>query len=209
MRLEGDLGMQGWGRKWVIAMLCVLPMIAGCRVILVDESKEKSEVEQVVQMHGEALKLDATVQLFKKSLLLRGETTLPKGAVVGVQLKPYPDDATSLQIIRNAIEPLNTVASSGTVRVKKDGTIESITIPRPDENKRYRLEIFIDPRKQDENVQEALGPHGENLSNSDGNVSITEKSQDNTFLKKYANIMKREEPDGFMAKINLVALDEQ
>lgn len=201
--------MQGWRRKWVLVMLCVLPMIAGCRVILVDESKEKSEVEQVVQRPSEALKLDAKVQLFKKSLLIRGETTLPKGAVMDVQLKPYPNDATSLQIIRNAIEPLDTVASSGIVKVKKDGTIESITIPRPDENKRYRLEIVLDPRKQNEDVQEDLGPLGKNLSNSDGNVSITEKSQDITFLKKYANIMKREEPDGFMAKINLVALDEQ
>ncbi|UXH44087.1 hypothetical protein N5C46_21025 [Rossellomorea vietnamensis] len=173
-----------------------------------DESKEKSEVEQVVQRPSEALKLDAKVQLFKKSLLIRGETTLPKGAVMDVQLKPYPNDATSLQIIRNAIEPLDTVASSGIVKVKKDGTIESITIPRPDENKRYRLEIVLDPRKQNEDVQEDLGPLGKNLSNSDGNVSITEKSQDITFLKKYANIMKREEPDGFMAKINLVALDE-
>ncbi|OXS59604.1 hypothetical protein B1B00_11810 [Bacillus sp. DSM 27956] len=189
-------------------MLCVLPMIAGCRVILVDESKEKSEVEQVVQRPSEALKLDSKVQLFKKSLLIRGETTLPKGAVMDVQLKPYPNDATSLQIIRNAIEPLDTVASSGIVKVKKDGTIESITIPRPDENKRYRLEIVLDPRKQNEDVTKSLGPLGENLSNSDGKVSITEKSQDITFLKKYANIMKREEPDGFMAKINLVALDE-
>lgn len=201
--------MQGWRRKWVMVMLCVLPMIAGCRVILVDESKEKSEVEQVVQRPSEALKLDAKVQLFKKSLLIRGETTLPKGAIVDVQLKPYPDDATSLQIIRNAIEPLDTVASSGIVKVKKDGTIESITIPRPDENKRYRLEIVLDPRNQNEDVTKSLGPLGENLSNSDGNVSITEKSQDITFLKKYANIMKREEPDGFMAKLDLVALEEQ
>ncbi|MCA0147271.1 hypothetical protein LCD52_00560 [Rossellomorea vietnamensis] len=201
--------MKGWRRKWIIAMLCVMPVMAGCRVIVVDESKEKSEVKQVVHKSSEALKLDAKVQVFKKSLLIRSETTLPKGAIVDVQLKPYPDDATSLQIIRTAVEPLDTVASSGTVKVKKDGIIESITIPRPDENKRYRLEILVDPRKQNEDVQEALGPLGENLSNSEGNVSITEKSQDITFLKKYANIMKREEPDGFMAKLDLVALDEQ
>jgi hypothetical protein len=201
--------MKGRLRKWIIVMLCVIPMMSGCRVIVVEDSKKKNEVEQVVQKPSEALKLDAKVQVFKKSLLIRGETTLPKGSVVDVQLKPYPDDATSLQIIRNSIEPLDTVTSSETVKVKKDGAIESISIPRPDENKRYRLEIVLDPRKQSEVVQEALGPLGENLSNSDGNVSITEKSQDITFLKKYANIMKREEPDGFMAKINLVSLDEQ
>ncbi|CAN7286989.1 hypothetical protein [Rossellomorea sp. LjRoot5] len=201
--------MTGWRYKRIILILCLFPLLNGCRVIVFDESKEEQKVEKIIQSPSENWKLDAKVQVFKKSLLIRSETTLPKGAIVDVQLKPYPDDATSLQIIRTAVEPLDTVASSGTVKVKKDGTIESITIPRPDENKRYRLEIILDPRKQDEDVQEAIGPFGEKLSNSDGNISITEKSQDITFLKKFANIMKREEPDGFMAKINLVALDKQ
>ncbi len=200
--------MKGWRRKWIIVMLCVIPMIAGCRVILVDESKEKSEVEQVVEKPSEALKLDAKAQLFKKSLLIRGETTLPKGAVVDVQLKPYPDDATSLQIIRTAVEPLDTIASSGTMKVKKDGTMESITMPRPSENKRYRLEIVFDPRKQNEDVQEILGSLGENLTTSIGSTPLTEESKDITTIKKYANIMKREEPDGFMAKLDLVPFEQ-
>ncbi|MBW3111686.1 hypothetical protein KYJ26_07590 [Bacillus sp. MCCB 382] len=200
--------MQDWRRKWVMAMLCVIPLIAGCRVIVVDESKETSKVEQVVQKPSEALKLDAKAQLFKKSLLIRGETTLPEGAIIDVQLKPYPDDATSLQIIRTVVEPLDTIASSGTVKVKKDGTMESITIPRPSENKRYRLEIVLDPRKQNEDVQEILGPLGENLTTSSGSTPLTEESKDITTIKKYANIMKREEPDGFMAKLDLVAFEQ-
>ncbi|MDX8342182.1 hypothetical protein [Rossellomorea sp. YZS02] len=200
--------MKGWRRKWIIVILCFIPLIAGCRVILVDESKDKSEVEQIVQKPNEELKLDAKAQLFKKSLLIRGETTLPKGAVVDVQLKPYPDDATSLQIIRTAVEPLDTIASSGSVKVKKDGTMESITIPRPSENQRYRLEIVLDPRKQNKDVQEILGPLGENLTTSSGSTPLTEESKDITTIKKYANIMKREEPDGFMAKLDLVPFEQ-
>ena len=199
--------MTGWRYKRIILILCLLPLLNGCRVIVFDESKEKQKVEKVVQNPSENWKMDAKVQLFKKSLLIRGETTLPKGSIVDVHLNPYPDDATSLQIIRTAVEPLDTVASSGTVKVKKDGTIESITIPRPSENKRYRLEIILDPSKQKEDIQKILGSLGENLSNSDGSVTLTNESENITTIKKYANIMKREEPDGFMAKLDLVAFD--
>ena len=200
--------MRGWRYKQIIIILCLLPLLNGCRVIVFDEKKEERKAEKFVHNPNNEVQVNATVQLFKKKLLVRGETTLPKGTVIDVQLKPYPESATSLQIVRNTVDPLDSVAASGIIKVKKDGTLESITVTRPGEDKRYRLEIVLDPRKQNKDVQTVLGPLGENIGNSDGHVSVTQETEEITLIKKFANIMKREEPDGFMSKIDLTALKE-
>lgn len=190
--------------KLIIFILCVIPLLNGCRVVFVEESKD----DQFAHNPDKEITLDTNVQLYRNKLLIRGESNLPVGATLEFHLKPYQDDVNTLQLEQYAIEPRNKISASGTSKIGKNEKIESIYLSRPDESKRYRLEVVFDPRNQPKEVQEKFGTIGELIVYSKGITSVDEESDKVTVIKKVVNINKVVELNGIGAKLSLTSLKE-
>ncbi len=190
--------------KLVIFILCVIPLLNGCRVVWVEESKD----EKFEHNTDKEITLDTKVQLYRNKLLIRSESNLPVGATLEFHLKPYQDDVDTLKFEDYAVEPQNKVSSSGTSKIRKDGKMESIFVSRPDEGKRYRLEVVFDPRNQPKDVQERFGTLGELMVFSKGVTTVVDDTEKVTVIKKVVNINYVDGPNGMGSKLSLVSLKE-
>lgn len=188
--------------KLLIFILCVIPLLNGCRVVWFEESKD----EEFDYNPDKEITIDSKVQIYRNKLMIRGESNLPEGAILEFNLKPYQEEATAFQVETYAVEPEDKISASGTSKIGEGGTIEGTFVKRPDDTKRYRLEVVFDPRKQTENIQQSYGPLGESIALSDGIISLTDQSIKVTVIKKYVNLLKSEEPNGMMANLNFTSL---
>jgi hypothetical protein len=191
--------------KLVIFIVCVIPLLNGCRVVWFEESKD----EKLEHNPDKEITLDTDVQLYRNKLLIRSESNLPVGATLEFQLKPYQDDVDTIKFENYDLEPQDKVSASGTSKIiSKDGKMESMFVSRPDEGKRYRLEVVFDPRNQSKDIQERFGTLGELMVFSKGVTTVVEGSEKVTVIKKVVNINKVDGPGGFRAKLSLASLKE-
>ncbi|MGD6803925.1 hypothetical protein FZC79_22565 [Rossellomorea vietnamensis] len=188
----------------IIFILCVIPLLNGCRVVWVDESKD----EKFEHNPDKEITLDTNVKLYRNKLLIRSESNLPVGTTLEFHLKPYQDDVDTIKFENYDLEPQDEVSASGTSKIREDGKMESIFVSRPDEGKRYRLEVVFDPRNQSKDVQERFGTRGELMVFSKGVTTVAEGSEKVTIIKKVVNIKKVGEPNGIGAKLSLASLKE-
>lgn len=180
---------------WLILILITI-LISGCRVILFSEDSTPI----IKEIGKQSVDLDATAFVRTGSILIRGETTFPPGTEFNVELSPYPEDASAFQVELFSVEPLKENTVSSTMTVNEAGEMEGIVIDRPDFNTRYRVQILFDPASQTKEVLKKLGSNGENMEMIAG-VEQLENSEKFVY-RKYVNIMRRDEPDGFEAKLH-------
>ncbi|XXM72471.1 hypothetical protein ACQ0QQ_00800 [Lysinibacillus sphaericus] len=169
---------------------------------------EKIPDESLKLNTKEELVFETYVHIYRNRLLIRGESNLPAGASVELNLRPYPDDSPLLKLENYAIEPEDKIAVSGIMKVGKDGEVESLFISRPDETKRYRLEAVFDPRKQNEDIQEKYGASGESLPVGSGMISVIDNKRKVSMIQKVININSIDQPNGIMSNLRLASLKE-
>jgi hypothetical protein len=188
----------------VFLILCLTPLLNGCRIVIMDDT-----TDELFKLNSDKeLILETNVHVYRNKLLIRGESTLPAGAKVEFLLKPYHDDLPVLKLENYAVEPKDETIESGTTEVGKDGNLDSLFISRPDETKRYRLEVVFDPRKQGKEIQKKYGAAGESLPSIEGKITVTGKSGKVAMIQKVININKLGEPNGLMARLRLASLKE-
>jgi hypothetical protein len=131
--------------------------------------------------------------------VVRAETTFPPGTMFDVEVNPYPEEASAFQVELSSVDPLKENVASSTMTVNEDGEMEGIVVDRPDFNTRYRVQITFNPASQQKDIVNILGSNGENMAIEPG-VEKLENSETLVY-RKYVNVMKRDEPDGFEAKL--------
>ncbi len=191
----------------IILVSCLFIFLSGCRVDLFSE--EASDSPFIKETGGEEkVQLDASVNLRTKSLLIRSRTTFPPGTVFDVELKEYPQEATAFNVETFSIEPKEKSVLASTMTVQEDGSVDAIVMKRPDFNTRYRLQITFNPTTQTEEVRETLGENGENMANDTGIEEMEIDNRKTYIYRKYVNIMKRDEPFGFLGEMDFL-IDER
>ncbi|WP_201716043.1 hypothetical protein [Rossellomorea arthrocnemi] len=187
--------------KFLIICVCiitVLSLLSGCRVILTREaSKEKPVKPQMV-------KIDARVNLKSQKIIIRGNSTLPAGARLDVNLKPYSEDAPREEIEPYLVEPEETVLASATTKVNDDGSIELTVLKRPDPGKRYRLDLLFIPSRQPEDIV-----FEENIEDSDGFTALTFAGETMSGLLMHVNIFKEDELFGDNITMDFIPMQKQ
>ena len=149
-----------------LLLLSVMVLLAGCRVVWVDETLDQKKSPEVAK-GKETIILEATVQYNRNRLVIRGQTNLPEGAVIYAGVKQYPDDAEQLDVINGVIEPHDGYILEEQGETSEDGSF-LIVLERPDTEKQYQLSVQFLPELQPENIQSTYGKTGENIGSSEG-----------------------------------------
>lgn len=179
-----------------ILILCILPILAGCRVVAFEGLKEEGTKRQEEAKHSVVMvDFAPTLVLLGPQIIVRGEVSLPAGTVVTVQIKPFSDQDDYLSIVNEHAKPLDEVLMEGEIAVDENGEFGPVVFKRevPNPDKRFRIEASIDPGMQSQDVQELLGSAGENIADSSGTVSLTEGDKEVVLIRKYTDVMTDDE----------------
>ncbi|OIU69613.1 hypothetical protein [Rossellomorea aquimaris] len=153
-------------RLLTVLSLSLLFILSGCRVVLVDETLEQAEAEPEPK-GKEPISLQSKVQFSTNKLVFRGETDLPKGAVIEASLTEYPETVTLQQVMNAEAEPLAETKVSETGEIGEDGTF-LIVMKRSDPQKRYQVSVQFRPELQPQAVKDLYGETGEYIGGGEG-----------------------------------------
>lgn len=182
-----------------ILILCMLVVLAGCRVVAFEGLKEKGpKNNEVRKPKAVMVDLNPTLMLLTRRMIIRGETTLPEGTIVTIQLRPFDPKDNYMSIVNGGAEPTDEVKVKEDVEVDSQGQFGPVVFLRsvPELEERFRLEAIIDPRNQNKKVQELLGSSGERIKDSRGMNTVTEEEQEIIVIRKYTDLMTYEESGG-------------
>ncbi|WP_197082204.1 hypothetical protein [Rossellomorea marisflavi] len=178
-----------------ILILCMLVVLAGCRVVAFEGLKEKGPGEQEGK---EAVVVDLRPKLVLNGtqMVVRGKVSLPEGTVVTIQLKQFPENEDAWSISCGTAQPMDEVLEMKEVEVKKDSEFGPILFKRkPYLDNRYRIEAIIDPKGQNGEATALIGSYGEHVKDSNGVTTVTEDGQEMVMIMKYADVVTYDEGD--------------
>ncbi|MGF2618360.1 hypothetical protein FZC84_13380 [Rossellomorea vietnamensis] len=185
----------------LLACLTLLTLLAGCRVVLVDETLAEEEKAPPVVSGEEIITLDSSVQ-FDKKMVVRGQTNLPEGSVLQAGLKEYPDDAAMEQIMNAEVQPLEDFILTGTGEVSEDGTF-LIVLKRGEREKRYQLTVEFLSDLQPPHIKEKYGELGEKIGDSEGAYQYEKDGKTYTGIIRFAPIPKPSDHGFYSGKMKL------
>ncbi|UII58277.1 hypothetical protein LS684_21950 (plasmid) [Cytobacillus spongiae] len=113
------------------------------------------------------IEIDAKLLVHRKRVTIRGKSNLKQGVRLTATLKLFPDSATMLDVLnsRSDNEPKEITARYTTV---EEGGEFSLSVPRSSDEKRYRVDLTLDPLNQSKEVQHKYGMYGEKMESSLG-----------------------------------------
>lgn len=175
------------------------------------EYRQKADVqeqEEVVEEEPEepAFKIDATLTLNGKNMVLSGETDLPPDTYLKIKLMPYKGNATAEEIKEETAGTLNEVPANtvgiGT-SVEEDGSLKEKTYYRPDLSTRYRFELTFEPEGQEEKIKKQLIEQAGSLDELAGLQVLKEADPD-------ASMVHGDDPaKGYIQTVNIMRADEE
>lgn len=187
-------------KRFILFMfaLVLLTVLAGCRLVAFEGMKEKEPKKKETTAKGVMVDFNPNLVLLGPKMVVRGETSLPEGTVVTVQIKPFSDSDDYLRIVNSGAEPLDEIKGEEDVKVEETKEFGPVAFPRAvsEQDKRFRIEAFVDPRKQPEEIQKLLGSNGEHIKDSRGMKTVEDEDAEVVMIRKYADVMTYDE-DGF------------
>ncbi|WP_421382315.1 hypothetical protein ACOJQI_22410 [Bacillus salacetis] len=186
-----------------LALLAVLSLLAGCRVVWVDESLAETPPDEQVEVKGnEVIELNAKIQFDPNRLIVRGTANLPPGSVISADLKEYPAGVEQEDILNGMIEPAEEIAHEKQVEINEDGTF-LIVLDRPDAEKRYQAALRFAPEIQTEAIQEKFGESGEMIGDSEGIYEYESNGSLVTGIAKYAPVFSLSDGGWYRGKFDM------
>ncbi|WP_156185243.1 hypothetical protein [Rossellomorea marisflavi] len=157
--------------------------------------KEKEPKKKETTAKGVMVDFNPNLVLLGPKMVVRGETSLPEGTVVTVQIKPFSDSDDYLRIVNSGAEPLDEIKGEEDVKVEETKEFGPVAFPRAvsEQDKRFRIEAFVDPRKQPEEIQKLLGSNGEHIKDSRGMKTVEDGDAEVVMIRKYTDVMTYEE----------------
>ncbi|MCA1055350.1 hypothetical protein LCM10_10170 [Rossellomorea aquimaris] len=190
--------------KVLAALVSVLLLLSGCRVIWVNPPLEAADAKPQADIPAagiEPIDIQAYVQYDKRKIVFRGETNLPEGAVIEVSLTQFPEGTDPLNVTNGSVDPLPDTKIGDTGEVAEDGTY--LIVLQRDPEKQYQISTQFRPEQQPPQVKETYGETGENIGKSEG---LSEYEVDGTSYRGialYAPLNNVDEPGYYMGKWNL------
>ena len=184
-------------KRFILFMfaLVLLTVLAGCRLVAFEGMKEKEPKKKETTAKGVMVDFNPNLVLLGPKMVVRGETSLPEGTVVTVQIKPFSDSDDYLRIVNSGAEPLDEIKGEEDVKVEETKEFGPVAFPRAvsEQDKRFRIEAFVDPRKQPEEIQKLLGSNGEHIKDSRGMKTVEDGDAEVIMIRKYTDVMTYEE----------------
>ncbi|KML08284.1 hypothetical protein VL06_02165 [Rossellomorea marisflavi] len=184
-------------KRFILFMfaLVLLTVLAGCRLVAFEGMKEKEPKKKETTAKGVMVDFNPNLVLLGPKMVVRGETSLPEGTVVTVQIKPFSDSDDYLRIVNSGAEPLDEIKGEEDVKVEETKEFGPVAFPRAvsEQDKRFRIEAFVDPRKQPEEIQKLLGSNGEHIKDSRGMKTVEDGDAEVVMIRKYTDVMTYEE----------------
>lgn len=184
-------------KRFILFMfaLVLLTVLAGCRLVAFEGMKEKEPKKKETTAKGVMVDFNPNLVLLGPKMVVRGETSLPEGTVVTVQIKPFSDSDDYLRIVNSGAEPLDEIKGEEDVKVEETKEFGPVAFPRAvsEQDKRFRIEAFVDPRKQPEEIQKLLGSNGEYIKDSRGMKTVEDGDAEVIMIRKYTDVMTYEE----------------
>jgi hypothetical protein len=186
-----------------LVLLSVLSLLAGCRVVWVDESLAETPPDEQVKVKGnEIIKLNAKIQFNPNRMIVRGSANLPPGAVISADLKEYPGGVEQKDILNGIVEPVEEIALEKQGEIKEDGSF-LIVLERPDAEKRYQAAVRFAPEIQSEAIQEKFGEIGEMIGDSEGVYEYESNDSLITGIAKYAPVFSLSDGGWYRGKFDM------
>ncbi|MGM0843405.1 MAG: hypothetical protein ACQEUT_00405 [Bacillota bacterium] len=185
----------------LFASVSILLLLAGCRVVLVDETLAEEDEAPKVASGTEIITIDSHVR-FDKKLVIRGQTNLPEGSIIQAGMKEYQDDATIEQVMNAAAQPSEDFILTDTSEVGEDGTF-LIVLKRGSSETRYQLVVEFLADLQPPPVQEKYGEFGENIGDSEGAYQYEKDGKTYTGVARFAPIPKPTDRGFYSGKMKL------
>ncbi len=182
-----------------VTCIVLLSLLSGCRVILHEQNLKTKMItgNQHITLASKAI-------VNKTNIIIRGQSNLPKGAILQVELKPYDNRANQSKVVNNQVEPETIPVETGQVKTNKKGEF-LLVIPRGDGTRRHRLELTFKPNRQSKKTQSIYGSLGENIGKSTGLKTFTNDSKSMKGLFLSTHILKIDEGAAYGDTRNLNA----
>jgi hypothetical protein len=194
-------------RLLTVLSLSLLFLLAGCRVVLVDDTLKQAEAEPEPK-GKETISLQSTVQFSKDKLVFRGATDLPQGAVIEASLTEYPDTVTLQQVMNAEAEPLAETKVSETGEIGDDGAF-LIVMKRSDPQKRYQVSVQFRPELQPQDVMAQYGEKGENIGAGEGIFNYELEQSEMTGIALYGPLPNLNDGGFYQGKWDLHETQEK
>ncbi|WP_421382313.1 hypothetical protein ACOJQI_22405 [Bacillus salacetis] len=166
-------------------LVAALILLAGCRVVWVDDTLAEVENNLKISTVNEVIQLDSSVR-FDKKLVIRGQTNLPKGSIIHAGIKEDSHEPFK-QVKNESAKPLEGFSLTGIGEISDDGTF-LIVLKRKSIEEKYLLTVEFLPDLQPSSIQEKYGPAGENIGDSEGAFRYENDGNKYTGIIRYAHI---------------------
>ncbi len=134
-------------------------LLSGCRVSFTPTVHEASAGNEMAaapedtQVPEDSSVITATMQVDNPKVILRGQTSLPPGTVLNVEMKPYAKEDAFEQIEAGQVEPDPQPVLTSEAIIGDNGEMELTVLRRPDNESSYRVDLMLIPDNQPEEVQ--------------------------------------------------------
>ncbi|MGX1265233.1 uncharacterized protein YrzB (UPF0473 family) [Rossellomorea marisflavi] len=134
-------------------------LLSGCRVSFTPTVHEASAgngmaaAPEDTQVPEDSSVITATMQVDNPKVILRGQTSLPPGTVLNVEMKPYAKEDAFEQIEAGQVEPDPQPVLTSEAIIGDNGEMELTVLRRPDNESSYRVDLMLIPDNQPEEVQ--------------------------------------------------------
>jgi len=142
----------------IVATTAVM-LLSGCRVTFTPTVQEASAGNEMAaapedtQVPDRSELIAATMQVDNPKVILRGQTSLPPGTVLNVEMKPYAKEDSFEQIEAGQVEPNAKPVLTSEAVIGDNGEMELTVLRRPHNESSYRVDLMLIPDNQPEAVQ--------------------------------------------------------
>jgi hypothetical protein len=184
-----------------LILFVVLTVLAGCRVVWVDQSLEEAQTQEKAK-GSEVVTLEARIQFDQKRMVIRGQTNLPQGTILLADLKEYPDGAEQKDVLNGEVEPENETALEKEGEINEDGTF-TIVLDRPDTEKRYQAAVRFAPEIQPGEIQQIYGETGEMIGDGEGSYEYETDGTLITGIARFAPVFSLADGGWYRGKFEM------
>ena len=177
----------------IVAATAVM-LLSGCRVSFTPTVQEASAGNEMAaapedtQVPDRSELIAATMQVDNPKVILRGQTSLPPGTVLNVEMKPYAKEDAFEQIEAGQVEPDPKPVLTSEAVIGDDGEMELTVLRRPDNESSYRVDLMLIPDNQPEEVQADVEE-----AMADGSVPVYSNGKESSGMLFSAIISEEEE----------------
>ncbi|WP_113928504.1 hypothetical protein [Bacillus sp. P14.5] len=169
----------------LIPIVILVVLLTGCRVVFYDESLDS---QPTISKKSVEVTLEGSVHIENARLVIRGQTNLPKGTIILIGLRSFPENIKNTEILEGKGQISKDFTREYTAEIDEAGEFTKV-IDKERDDQQFQLEVWFRPNLQDETVQDRYGKNGEFIDKGDGLIKYDVEGESLTGFVKYAPII--------------------